>query len=166
VARPDLPSGSHPFALYRWQRHGVRTTEEFVGVAADARVAEQVLELLQSATVDKTATLPQESEFDALDAVHHQLWLSASSQHTEENRQLVQVLIQSLTASHAARRSLLEGQLARATNEKIRVMKAAEIERAQADYDHRMAQLEKAAESGDLKASPVVFGMLRIGPTP
>jgi superfamily II DNA/RNA helicase len=32
VARPDLPSGSHPFALYRWQRHGVRTTEEFVGV--------------------------------------------------------------------------------------------------------------------------------------
>lgn len=162
VVHADLPAGSHPFALYRWQRHGVRTTEEFIGVATEPRVAERVLELLQTATEDSSTTLPSQSEFDALDVVHHQRWLSASSQHAEDNRQLVQVRIQSLGASHKARRSLLEGQLDRATNEKIRVMKSAELERAQADFDHRMHQLKLAAESGDIKSSPVIFGVLKV----
>jgi ATP-dependent helicase HepA len=94
--------------------------------------------------------------------VHHQLWLRESTQHAEDNRQLVGVRIQSLTASFTARRALLEEQVGRATNDKIRVMKQAELERAQVDFDVRVAALRKAAESGDIKATPAVFGVIEV----
>jgi ATP-dependent helicase HepA len=72
--------------------------------------------------------------WDDLDAVHHQQWLGESDEHAEDNRQLVGVRIQSLTSSHRARSTLLEEQIGRATNDKIRVMKQAELGRAQVDF--------------------------------
>jgi hypothetical protein len=41
-------------------------------------------------------------------------------------------------------------------------MKAAELERAMVDFNVRVAALKRAAESGDIKASPAVFGVLEI----
>ena len=72
------------------------------------------------------------------------------------------VRIQSLTASHRARKALLEEQLTKATNEKIRVMKQAELERAQVDFDVRVAALQRAADSGDIRATPAVFGVIEV----
>ena len=57
---------------------------------------------------------------------------------------------------------MLEDQIRSATNDKIRVMKAAELERATVDFDVRIAELRRAAESGDIKASPAVFGVLEV----
>ena len=47
-------------------------------------------------------------------------------------------------------------------NDKIRVMKQAELERAQVDFDVRVAALRRAAESGDIKATPAVFGVIEV----
>jgi len=41
-------------------------------------------------------------------------------------------------------------------------MKAAELERATVDFDVRVAALRRAAESGDIKATPAIFGILEI----
>jgi hypothetical protein len=157
-----IAPGAYPFAVYRWERQGARTTDELIGVASEPAVSEHVLELLQSADTADAADLPGQGAFDDLDAVHHQRWLAVTAEHAEDNRQLAQVRIQSLAASHAARRRLLEGQLERATNDKIRLMKAAELERAEADFAQRTMQLKLAAESGDIKTSPVVLGILVI----
>jgi ATP-dependent helicase HepA len=156
----EVPPGIYPFAIYRWQRHGARQDEELVGVAVEPIVAARLLDLLQATDAAPTLELPSSKVFDDLDVVHHQRWLAASTEYAEDNRQLVGVRIQSLTASHEARKVLLNGQLARATNEKIRLMKRAEFERAEADFDRRIAQLRLAADSGDIKATPVVFGIL------
>jgi len=157
-----VPPGSHPFALYRWERQGTRQTDELVGVASESSVSEHLLDLLQEGELADDLELPDQVIFDALDAEHHRRWLEASAEHAEDNRQIAQVRQQSLTASHTARRSLLQGQVQRATNDKIRLMKTAELERAEADFKVRVHHLESAAESGDIKASPVVFGVLDI----
>ena len=157
-----IAPGAYPFAVYRWERQGARLTDELVGVASEPAVSEHVLELLQSAESADAADLPDQGAFDDLDAVHHQRWLAATAEHAEDNRQLAQVRIQSLAASHGARRRLLESQLERATNDKIRLMKAAELERAEADFAQRTMQLKLVAESGDIKTAPVVFGLLVI----
>lgn len=162
VIHESLPEGLHPFALYRWARQGAKRDEELIPVAESPAVADALLEILPSAVDAPGLELPAHQACDDLDRVHHQLWLRESTQHVEDNRQLVGVRLQSLTASFTARRALLEEQIGRATNDKIRVMKQAELERAQVDFDVRLAALKRAAESGDIKATPAVFGVLEV----
>ena len=161
ATKDSVPVGIHPFALYRWQRHGARQSDELIGISDTEALGSQLLEYLRDVEPAEDAELPEQGIFDALDAAHHRRWLSATTEHAEDNRQLVGVRIQSLTASQQARRALLDGQLAKATNDKIRTMKRAELERANADFDHRVRQLRQAAESGDIKATPIVFGVLQ-----
>ena len=127
-----------------------------------AEVAASLLELLQTSSDAPHLELPAQQVWDDLDAVHHQLWLAESMQHADDNRQLVSARTQSLTASHRARKVLLGEQLAKATNEKIRVMKQAEQERSEVDFDVRVAALKRAADSGDIRATPAVFGVIEV----
>ncbi|NMF98956.1 SNF2-related protein [Aromatoleum toluolicum] len=157
-----LPVGTHAFALYRWAKQGAKRDEELVPVTDDVAVADSLLELLQAATDAPLLELPSQQVWDQLDAIHHRRWRAESTQHAEDNRQLVGVRMQSLTASFAARRALVESQIGRATNDKIRVMKQAELERAKVDFDARMAALRRSAESGDIRAAPAVFGILEV----
>jgi hypothetical protein len=162
VVNEALPEGQYPFALYRWARQGVKRDESLIPVAESPALADVLLDLLPSAIDAPELALPVQQVWDDLDKVHHQLWLRESTQHVEDNRQLVGVRIQSLTASFTARRALLDEQIGRATNDKIRVMKQAELERAQVDFDVRVAALRTAAEGGDIKATPAVFGVIEV----
>jgi ATP-dependent helicase HepA len=162
ASHPTLPPAVYPFALYKWSRQGVKKDEELVPVVGHAEVSASLLELLQISSDAPHLDLPEQSVWDDLDSFHHQKWLLESTQHVSDNRQLVGVRIQSLVASHRARRVLLEDQLEKATNEKIRIMKQAELDRAQVDFDIRVAALERAAGSGDIRATPAVFGVIEV----
>jgi ATP-dependent helicase HepA len=157
-----LPTGLHYFALYRWTKQGARHDEVLIPVAHDAAISGVLLELLQVAKDASRLDMPSNLVWDELDAVHHKQWLAESTQHAEDNRQIVTVQIQSLTASFTARKVILNEQINRATNDKIRVMKHSELERAQVDFDVRVSTLRHAAESGDIRATPTVFGVLEI----
>lgn len=162
TAHDSLPVGIHSFAIYRWSRQGARHDEELVSVAGDPMIAASLLELLPFSADANELELPPQQAWDDLDTVHHQKWLNASTEHADDNRQLVGMRIQSLTASHRARENLLQDHVARATNDRIRVMKQAELERATVDFGRRIAGLQKAAESGDIRATPAVVGVIEI----
>ena len=104
--------------------------------------------------------LPDRSEFELLDARHHIKWSAAQAEHIATNRQLIDHRIQSLSVSHKARCQLIEDQVLRATNEKIRLMKQSELLRANSDFARRVAELEQAATSGDVHSIAVLFGVL------
>jgi len=127
---------------------------------SNPQLEERLLAVLQSATDRGVEALPDAVEHDALDARHHNKWAQARADHIAENRQLVEHRIQSLSVSHRGRCKTIEDQMARATNEKIRLMKESELARANADFERRMAELQQAANSGDIRATPVVFGRL------
>jgi ATP-dependent helicase HepA len=157
-----LPTGTHAFAVYRWTRQGARRDEELVPIANEPAVMDALLELIPSAEDAEELHVPAKDVWDELDAVHHQTWLRASTEHMEDNRQLVGARIHSLTASHQARKKMLGDQIARASNDKIRIMKQAELERAEVDFNARIVDLNRAAEGGDIRATPAVFGVLQI----
>ena len=158
----EIPLGTHFFALYRWTKHGIRPDESLVPVADNLQLEASLLALLQSAIDPGPAPLPDAAECDALEARHHSRWTEAQANHIAENRQLVEHRIQSLTVSHRARCKSIEDQVARATDDKIRLMKESELVRAHADFDRRMAELQQAANSGDIRATAVVFGTLSV----
>jgi ATP-dependent helicase HepA len=162
ASHQTLPEGIYPFAIYRWAIQGAKRDEELVPVMSNPDIASNLLELLQISQDAPELELPSEQVWDGLDAVHHQRWFSVSTEHAEDNRQLVGVRVQSLTASHRARRTLLEDQITNATNKKIQIMKQAELDRAQVDFDSRISALARAADGGDIRATPAVFGVLEI----
>jgi superfamily II DNA or RNA helicase len=161
IDKADLPMGTYPFAVYRWSKHGVRDDELLVAVADDPQIEGAILSALPAAT-QATGKLPEQPVLDALDERHHTKWARAQAEHVEANRQMVEYRVQSLSVSHRARVRVIEDQIERATNDKIKVMRRGELARAQADFERHMADLEKAAEGGDIRANAVVFGSLEV----
>jgi ATP-dependent helicase HepA len=157
-----LPADEYHFALYRWTKHGVRPDELLVPVADNRELEDSLFALLQSASDSDALQPPSAADCGALDARHYNKWTEAQSNHVTENRKLVEHRIQSLTVSHRARCKAIEDQVARATNDKIRLMKESELARANADFSRRVADLQQVANSGDIRAAPVVFGTLSI----
>jgi hypothetical protein len=131
-----------------------------VPVANDANFETILLSILQRAASHPGGALLSSDERQALDQRHHVKWATAQAAHIADNEQFVEHRIQSLTVSHRARCKAVEDQLARATNERIRVMREGELARAQADFDRRMEELTRAAATGDIRVAPVVFGSI------
>lgn len=160
----ELGAGTFSFSVYRWSKHGVRTDEKLVAVADNAQVEAAILGALPTSH-DSMDKLPDQSVFDGLDARHHTKWVQAQAEHIESNRQLVAHRIQSLSVSHRARTKVIEDQIGRSSNDKIKIMRRGELARAQSDYERRMKELELAAESGDIRTIPIIFGTLQIKET-
>ena len=158
----DLTTGDHPFAIYRWSMHGVKPDRTLVPVAGDAALETALLSVLQKAQSVDGGAPPAPAAKDALDTRHHAKWAEAQALHIADNQQLVELRVQSLTVSHLARCKAIEDQLARATNDKIRLMKESELARAQLDFEGRMEELRRAAATGDIRVSPVVFGTVTV----
>ena len=162
VQSAEVPAGDYRFAVYRWQKHGVKLDEAIIPVSSDPVLESSLLTLLQSAAETEHNKLPPQAEFDALDAQHHSKWTAAQANHIADNRQQVEHRIQSLTVSHRARCKAIEDQVARATNDKIRLMRQSELARANADFNRRMEELQRAAGSGDILATAVLFGTIGV----
>ena len=158
----EIPPGDYRFALYRWRKHGVKLDEVLVPVASAPAAEDMLLALLQSATETECATLLPQADFDKLDAQHHTKWTDAQANHIAENRQQVEHRIQSLTVSHRARCKAIEDQITHATNDRIQLMKHSELARANADFNRRMEELQRAAGSGDIHATAVLFGTITV----
>lgn len=159
----STPRGTFPFALYRWTKQGVRPDESLVPVSLDEQLETSLLKLLELAVDDDSAPPPDSEQCDSLDSRHHGKWLDAQARHVAANREVVEHRIQTLNVSHATRRTAVADQIARANNDKIRLMKESELSRAEADFGVRIAELRRAANAGDIRATPVVFGTLRVG---
>ena len=62
--------------------------------------------------------------------------------------------------SHNARIALLNEQLRKATNARIRTMKEGEIRNAMADYEQHMEKLERAVDKADILPETLAYGLL------
>ena len=162
IESSDIPPGEYRFGIYRWSKQGVKPDEELVAVANDPAIEQRLFSLLQSAKTRPNAPQLNPADFEPLDAQHHSKWSASRANHDAENRQLVEYRTQSLTFSHQARCKAIEDRLSRATNDRIQVMKQSELDRANADFARRIESLNRPASSGDIHASPVLFGQLTV----
>ena len=162
ISGSGLKPGDHHFALYRWALHGVKPDEMVVAVAHDPGVEQALLRLLEVGADQGLRPVLDEAACEALDERHYAKWTEMQASHIAANRQTVEHRIQSLTVSHRARRKAIEDQLGRATNDKIRVMKESELARAEGDFNRRLADLQSAAELGDVRATAIVFGTISV----
>ena len=161
VRDTGLEAGAYPFMLYQWSHKGLRPSEILTPVVDDEAIHDVLVDLLIAAE-DDDAPLPDQRVFDKLDARHHALWNAARANHIERTEQSVEHRRQSLRASHEARMATIGDQIARAGDPKILRMREGESRAAQADFERRMAELDKIGASGDIVASPVITGIISV----
>jgi ATP-dependent helicase HepA len=164
VAQTDtIQPGHYPYAIYRWQKKGVKEDFTFQPLSTDPRLTDAMLSILELAQPLTNANVeistPDETE---LEQHHYHLWLDARAEHIEQVRQHVDSRLNSLKTTHTARIAVLKDQLETNSDAKIQRMKQAQIESAERDYAQHMEQLELAAKQADILAEALVFGVLAI----
>lgn len=156
--------GHYPYAIYRWQKKGIKEDFTFQPLSTDPRLTEAMLTILETAQALDNADLGiSEQDETELEQHHYRLWLDARAAHIEQVRQHVDSRLNSLKTTHAARIAALRDQLEANSDVKIQRMKQAQIETAERDYSHHVDQLELAAKQADILAEAVVFGILVVG---
>lgn len=162
VTDENIPSGCYPFAIYQWQKLGIREDVVYQPVCGEEILSERFFELLKKAEQADPARvgMPEQAVYDNLDTQHHAPWSTARSEHQSHNFLLAQYRKESLQSSQKARLRILHDQLQKATDEKIRRMRQGEIARAEADFERRMAVIQKAETQADITAQAVAFGVM------
>jgi len=159
VKSSDIPEGKYPFTIYQWQKKGVREDVVFQPVCADKSVSKEFMRLLcRGESID--VELPPDSIVDELDVKHQELWSTARLVHQVENCEIIHFRKESLRTSHSARLTLLKTQMDSAKEEKIRRMRKAQIDNADADFNRRLAELDLAETQLDIHSQPVAVGMM------
>ena len=159
VVDPSLATGIYHFGIWLWQKSGIREEVTLQPICNDPTITDRFLDVLEHAMPAQPGEiqLPDQAVFDQLDVYHHRLWKSAQEAHKTYNVQLAQYRKESLQTSHRAQLSQLHTQLAQANEENIRRMRQAQIANAEADFNRRMDELDKAAQRADISAQPVLL---------
>ena len=164
VKNQSLPGGDYRFAIYQWQFHGIREDMVLCPVANSEQLTRHLTKLLEIAEekTDNEDSIYDITTWDGIDVQHYKIWSDARAKHRLRTRKLAQYRRESLTTSHRARIALLTDQLDQATDEKIRRLRQAQINAAEADYARRIQELDIAMERADITAQPVAYGSLQV----
>lgn len=164
VRDDKAPVGNNSFAIYEWRFHGIREDLKLKAVASSEGVTTHLDRLLEKA-VDGSSTKPFDNglqDWDGLDAQHYSFWNDARAKHRVQTQELVAYRRESLAVSHRARLALLEEQLEKAEDERLRRMRRSQIAAANADFARHEEELENASKRVDITAEPVAYGVLDI----
>ena len=163
VLAPGIHPGDYPFAVYQWQFHGIRRDIEFQPVTTQPELTADFIRLLPDGRECAVSSndLSQDAR-DCIDRHHYRIWSNARTEHVEETNRLADFRRGSLETSHKARMAVLESQLYKAANERIRIMKAAQQKNAQADYERRSKEIVEATNKADITAKPIAWGIIRV----
>ncbi|TSA41481.1 MAG: DEAD/DEAH box helicase [Methylococcaceae bacterium] len=163
VSSDSLPQGQYPYAIYRWQKRGLKEDFTFQPIATTPQLTAQMLTVLESAQSLDTdiQTISNEQE-NRLEQNHYQLWQDARATHIEHVQQHARARLDSLKTTHTARMALVQEQHDANPSDKIQRMRSAQMDAAERDYQHHKQELEQAAQQADILAEAVTFGILII----
>ena len=159
VRDDDAPTGQYQFVVYQWRFYGIREDLKLKLVVSSDAVAPHLDRLLEKA---EDVEAGEQGEWDELETQHHRLWSEARAEHQQRTQELAAYRRESLATSHQARMALLREQLEKASDENIQRMRRSQIGRAEADYNRRIEELDKAGENVDIVAEPVAYGIIEL----
>lgn len=164
VIDPSLTPGIYYFGIWLWQKVGIRDEVILQSVCNNQAITDRFLDVLEhgSPIQPGEVQLPDHAAFDQLDIYHQNIWSKARSEHKVYNMQLARYRKESLQTSRQAYMSQLRTQLAQAKDENIRRMRLAQINNAEADFNRRMDELDRATQRADIIAQSVAFGIIMV----
>jgi ATP-dependent helicase HepA len=162
AATDTIAPGRYPYAIYRWQKLGLKDDFTFQPVCTTTALIDHLLTLLAAAEAGATPLPLTTNEETALEEAHYRLWSDARAEHVEQVQQHARSRQASLDTTHAARLAVLEEQRDANADTRIRRMRESQIEAARRDYERRAGELRMAPAQADVIAEAVAFGVLMV----
>lgn len=155
----SVPEGVYPVEVHSWTYLGARDDFEVVVTATTDGLADE-LERTLVAAVDSDVSSAE--LIASLDDEHYAAWSDARATHIERTRLHVASQLATLTATHHARRQLLEDQILSATHDNIRRMRESELRSLEEDFEARRRRLEDSIRRSDITTSLLCTGTVEI----
>ena len=158
-----VPPGDYPFTIYQWRYQGLQQDLVLQPVCTLSELIPRFLDLMKNGVpVEVLQDMSEPRLFEELDEKHYALWAEAKKKHEDKTRQLATYRLASLETSHRSRLALLNDQLIKATDDRIRRMRQSQIASAESDFARRRAEIERSITEADITAQPIAFGMMRV----
>jgi ERCC4-related helicase len=156
----ELKPGIYPFSIYAWEYFGNRPQRKLTAVCEDPDVQEELLNSLQVAKTVELDINQYKLSWQLLEKKHLQVWKFEKVRYKEKEEALLRYKSESLTNRFNIRRRLLQQQIQDAYDEKIKRMRKAELENAEAQYHAQINGLRWEAEKADIHIKLLVNGVL------
>ena len=156
----ELKPGIYPFSIYSWEYVGNRPRLKLTAVCEDQDSQIELLNLLQSAKEVELDVNRYKSAWELLEGRHLKLWSREKVRYKEREQALLRYKSESLTNRFNVRKRLLQQQICDAYDEKIKRMRKAELENAEAKYHSQINMLKREAEKADIHIKLLVNGVL------
>jgi superfamily II DNA or RNA helicase len=158
----SMETGEYPFIIYEWEYLGMKPGVKLMPICTNDAIQDTFFDLLENAEDAVGGQLPTQEDIDFLDNVQRQLWETTLAEYKSNAKRIYDFKSSSLLASFQARLALVNEQLSKATNEKIRFMRNAQLKNIERDYRIKQLDLDNALKQIDIRMIPLVYGMLRI----
>lgn len=158
----NVDTGDYPFIIYEWDYLGMKPSINLMPICTNDEIQNTFFDLLENAEDMIDGLLPTKENIEYLDKVQQRLWEESLSEYKSNAKRIYDFKSSSLWASFQARLALVNEQLSKATNEKIRLMRKSQLKNIERDYDLKMAELDRGLKQIDIRMIPLVWGMLHI----
>lgn len=162
VADADLPPGDYEFLIYAWKYTGIRPDIKLIAVSDDEAVEQNVLSFLQFASEWDGDNVSHESHWNAMDQLHYERWQLAKNQYVTEVNDECNYRLEQISHSANQRAAIVRGQIAAATDEKIRRMRSAQLDKIEREHAEQMSSVENIIGKADIHTNLLVRGVLHV----
>jgi len=155
-----IPKGFHKFALYSWNKVGLKTDWELIPVCDNETIEECLLSLIEKAFDHKTFKNSINEDFSNIKKKHYSMWNKNKKEFQMFNKSLLEQKRQSLKISFKIRKEMFEKQITNQADVKILAMRKSELNRCIEDYENKISYLDDLANKVDIHTSSLVFGTI------
>jgi len=159
VKTDKLRKGEYPFIVYEWQYKGIKPNSELEVVTKGNIDSKTMLELIYNAQDCDDVELIDTA---SLEDLHFAKWKTAKEKYLVEAEQSIRFKISSLVASQQGQIRAIQNILAKAADERIIVMKKAQLERLEQTFTEKQKKLNNEIGKCDIISTKLVVGILHV----
>ena len=156
----DISPGCYPFQLYVWEYTGGKPTTRLFPICENAEAQKELPDIIQNSVLVDESTEKYISEWSKLEEIHLKLWQAEREKTKIEAESLYRFKIESLSNSISVRKHNAMNQIRETSDERIRIMREAEIARLDHEFSTKKNKFEEQARLADIHITLLVNGVL------
>uniref|UniRef100_I5AWT9 DNA/RNA helicase, superfamily II, SNF2 family n=1 Tax=Eubacterium cellulosolvens (strain ATCC 43171 / JCM 9499 / 6) TaxID=633697 RepID=I5AWT9_EUBC6 len=162
IADESIPSGDYEFLIYAWKYVGLRPDIKLLAVSDNDAVRDNVLSFMQYASDYTFDDASYSARWDSMDRIHYENWQTAKDEYREFVKDDCNFRVEQLRQNTTKREIIIKGQIANATDERIRRMRNAQLEKLRRHYEEQKEIWENTVNKADIHTKLLVKGLLHV----
>ncbi len=158
----NIVPGRYPFAVYAWKYIGINPDFKVVTVCKDEKVADELINLIQTSVSDNEIVNLVAKSWDGLEEIQVNKWKAECEKYKKEVELIANYKLESIRNNYINRKRVLEAQIANINDSSIIRMHRVELENATEKYESKVEEIKKIKEQTDIHVTLIAKGIINI----